>query len=65
MDIAANIRRHREALGISQETAARRVDVALMTWHKWETGGIDIPTSRLPQIAEALGTTPAALVEDE
>jgi len=63
MKLGANIRRYREAKGISQEAAARQADVSVVTWGNWERGKIDIPSSRLPEIAAILETTPSALVE--
>ena len=62
MDIGGNIKRLREAVGMSQEACARAVGVAWITWQKWEAGQIDLPTSRLPQIAAVLETTPEELV---
>ena len=61
-DLAANIRRYREEAGLSQEAAARLIDVSWSTWNQWERGKVDIPTSRLPAIAEALKTSQPALV---
>ena len=56
-----SIRQKREKAGISQEAAARQVGVSLVTWGRWERGEIDVPSSRIPEIAEALGTSPSAL----
>ena len=61
-DLAANIRRYREQADLSQEAAARSIGVSWSTWNKWERAEVDIPTSRLSEIAEALNTTPPALL---
>jgi len=62
MDFAANIRKYREAAGLSQEEAARKIGVTLGAWGKWERGETDPPVSRLAGIAEVLDIDPVDLV---
>jgi len=59
--LGSNIRTKREAVGLSQEAAARQVGVSVVTWGNWERGKIDIPSSRIPEIAEVLSTSPSEL----
>lgn len=61
MMLGENIRLAREAMGLSQEAAARKIGVSLVTWNRWERGHVDIPSSRIPEIAEVLGTSPVQL----
>lgn len=67
MDLAANIKQRRDELGLSQEAAARRVAevskqiISVQTWRRWERGETNIPSDRLPIIAQVLETTPDAL----
>ena len=60
--LAANIKRLREAAGITQREAALACDVTENTWGNWENGKTDVPTSRLPAIAVAVKATEPELL---
>lgn len=60
--IAANIRRLRMALGLSQSALAERMGCTQARIAQLESGARSLPTDDLPGLAEALSTTPAALV---
>lgn len=53
-----NIKFIRMARGITQAQLAQLTGVGIPQVSKWETGRVDIPSSRLTEIAAALGTTP-------
>lgn len=62
-ELSDNIRAAREKKGWSQETAARKLDVALVTWSRWETGRNSPSISMLQEVAELLGTTVSKLTK--
>lgn len=55
---SAPIRALRQALGLSQEAAARQIDVALTTWRQWEYG-IAQPRSHQLDLIAGLTDNPA------
>jgi transcriptional regulator with XRE-family HTH domain len=60
MGIGENIRRAREAAGLTQRQLAKRVGVTFQSVNQWESGG-RFQMERLPRIAMALKTTVARL----
>lgn len=54
MSVAANIRKHRQRRGFTQERLAALVGKNRVTITKYELGQIDIPLSVLQQIAKGL-----------
>lgn len=52
-----NIMKKRIKLGISQAEFAKKMGVNTSTVYRWEKGQIDIPSSTLCEIADALGCT--------
>ncbi len=63
--IGIEIRRMREALGISQMKLAEAVGVSFQQIQKYEKGGSRISVERIQQIAEALGTSVQMFFEKE
>ena len=62
-DIGARIRARREQLGLTTNRAARKIGCTPTTLKRWEEGDIkSIKTSRMKEIADALSTTPEALL---
>lgn len=59
---AVNIRRYRKAAGLTQEKAARGLDLATTTWVRWESGEAKPHLDTLHRIADLLGVTPADLL---
>ncbi len=57
-----NIYRRRKELGLSQECVAEQVDISLNAYIKIEKGPTKIFNPKIVKIAEALETTPEALV---
>ena len=63
MSIAKNIRIARKAAGLTQEELAQRINVKKQTVQKYEAGIIgNIPSDKIEAMAQALGTTPSALM---
>lgn len=60
--IGANIRTRREFLGLTQEVLANEIDCARVSVSNIESGRQCISVRRLLAFAEALGTTPTALL---
>lgn len=56
------IKTARLAVGISQEKAARQLDVAHNTWSKWEQDKQQPHLDTLRRIAKLLGVPPGELV---
>ena len=56
------IRKTRRTLNISQMQLAERIGVSYQQVQKYETGQSEITTSRLYQIADALGIEPISLL---
>ena len=63
--LANNLLRHRLRLGISQEKLARRLDVSLTTWGRWERGQAMPSILTLQRIATVLETTPSDLLRED
>jgi transcriptional regulator with XRE-family HTH domain len=59
------MREQREYLGVSQETIARRLDITMRTYARWERGETFGYLQRLPDIARALETTESQLLGGE
>ena len=63
LELYRNIKRRREELGITQAQLAELIGYADKTMiSKIENGSIDLAQSKIVSIAEALRTTPAALM---
>ena len=56
-ELAEMLRRRRAALGLTQEQAAERADVPLMTWKRWEShaAGAVTAAARLLSALDAIG----------
>lgn len=64
-EIARRIREHRQALGLSQDEFAQRLDVTRQTVSNWERARTIPDALALMRIAQACGTTADALIGDE
>lgn len=63
LDLYINIKRRREELGMSQETLARLVGYSdRSSIAKIESGKVDLPQSKILEIAEALRIPPGELM---
>lgn len=60
-----NIKAIRLQRGITQAILAKQTGVGIPQVSKWENGLVDIPTSRLAEIAAALGVQPGVLLDEE
>jgi putative transcriptional regulator len=56
-----NLKKRREALGLSMAQVAELIGVDKQTWYKWEHGRHSPTSKYLPKIAKALQTTEAEL----
>ena len=54
----------RREKNLTQKELARKVGVTNVTVCLWETGSIDMPMSRLYEIARALGVDPRELLSE-
>ena len=61
--VAANLRRAREAAGLSQVDLSQASGVDLSHLNRIENARRDPTTTMLLRLARALGTTPSALLE--
>lgn len=59
----ANLRKARQAKGLTQEGAARLLDVTLLTWGRWERGQSKPDLDTLDRIAELLEVRSGWLVD--
>jgi transcriptional regulator with XRE-family HTH domain len=62
--IGARIRARRTIVGISQEQLADQIGLTFQQVQKYERGGNRVSASRMVDLAEALGTTPAYFFEN-
>lgn len=62
--LGRNIRRTRQAKGLTQENAANDLGCSLNTYTKIERGETNVPFMRLVQIAKYLGVNVAELVRE-
>src|SRR3546814_13393933 len=60
-----NIKALRQTRGITQAELALRTGVGIPQVSKWENGRVDIPASRLTEIANVLGTTADMLLRSD
>ena len=61
--ISTKLRERRKALGLTLEELAARIGTSKQTIHRYENGQIsNIPPEKVEALAEALRTTPAALM---
>lgn len=58
------IKARRIALGLRQQEVAEMIGVSYQQFHKYEHGINRVSVGALVAIADALGTTPSALLED-
>jgi transcriptional regulator with XRE-family HTH domain len=63
--IGANIRRAREARGLTQEEAAERAQIDYKRWQRIESGTVNCTVRTLARVAEALSLSFWDLVRDE
>lgn len=61
VEVGAQIKLRRKILGMSQTDLGEAAGVTFQQMQKYEKGTNRVSASRLTRIAEALGTTPAAL----
>ncbi len=61
--IAANVRRRRSELGLTQQELAERAGVDLRYLQKVEAAEVDFRVSLLPNLADALEERPERLLE--
>jgi transcriptional regulator with XRE-family HTH domain len=61
--IAKNARLHRANLGLTQSEVAKRADLTQVYVGKIEAGDSNLTVKTLVKLAEALETTPAALIK--
>ena len=64
MTIGENIRNARKAKGMRQEELANKIGVVRSVVSKYENGEIDISSSKVAQIADALGMNMMDLYDD-
>ena len=63
MSVGDNIKNRRKELGMNAEKLAEKIGISASTVYRYESGDIEkIDSAKLIPIAEALGTTPAALM---
>lgn len=60
-----NFKRARLIAGLTQEELAENLGVSRITVHKWESGRTLPRAKRLREVAVALGTTAAELLNEE
>lgn len=61
--ISEELKKHRKALGMTLEELAERIGTSKQTIHRYENGTIsNIPPEKVEALANALQTTPAALM---
>lgn len=63
--VGSRLRTRRKLLGMSQTSLADKLDITFQQVQKYEKGTNRIGSSRLQQIANILGTTPAWLFGEE
>ncbi|MBQ2757994.1 MAG: XRE family transcriptional regulator [Clostridia bacterium] len=63
--VAANLKRHRKALSMTQAALAEAIGYSEKAVSKWESGKGLPPTAILPSLAAVLRTTPTALLTTE
>lgn len=63
--ISKNIKRFREARGMSQEEMALALEMSTSGYSKVERGSVDVSVSRVEQIAQLLSVKPAVLFDFE
>ena len=62
VQVAANVRRGRERLGLTQENLAERGGFNYRFYRSLEAGKVDLSVSTLYRLAQALGVRPAQLL---
>jgi len=62
MTTSEKIREARQAAGLSQEAAARKLDVSASTWAHWEQGVNEPRLEAFRRIAKLLGVNPGDLL---
>jgi transcriptional regulator with XRE-family HTH domain len=62
--VGARIRLRRGMIGMTQEVLGRKLGITFQQVQKYEKGANRVGASRLQQIAEALGVTPAWFFEN-
>lgn len=64
--LSEKIKKHREKIGLTQETLARKADISYNTIIKLETGGIKDPRiSTLSKVAKALKVSIDDLITED
>ena len=64
--LAANLKKYRARLDLTQEQAAEKADIAVRYWQRLEmVSQKDLPSLQmLGRIANTLGTSPSKLIQD-
>ena len=60
--LSHNIKRLRVSAKLTQEDAARKINVRGITWSRWERGEAEPSIARLRTIAKVLDTTVVELI---
>lgn len=63
--IPHNLRRARQAAGLTQERVARALDVAEKSYRRWESGETIPSVATLRRLSELFGVSLAWLVSDQ
>jgi transcriptional regulator with XRE-family HTH domain len=58
------LRSARESTGLTQDAAAKSVNVAMNTWHRWEADSCCPAADKVRKIARALGCDPLELLPE-
>lgn len=64
-DMRIRLREFREAMGLSQEDIAERAGFSVSQISRWEAGGSNIPSERLPILAQAYECRIADIFEED
>lgn len=65
MTVAQNVKRVREARGVSKTYIARKLDMSLQGYRYLEDGTVKLDVERLKVIADALGVEGAVFLDDK
>lgn len=63
-DFAARLTALREAAGLSQRAVARAMGISQPSYANWETHNVSLKPEQLTKVAQVLGVTVDALLED-
>jgi transcriptional regulator with XRE-family HTH domain len=54
-DLGEHLLKFRKSLGMTQRELAKRLGVTPQAVGQWESGGMDVPIKRIPQLEDILG----------